>query len=181
MKIIAGTAKGRTIIAPKGQDITRPALAKVREAIFSSLGDVEGCVVLDVFAGTGSLGLEALSRGAQLAYFVENHPQAIRCLIQNLKTLGFSDRAKIFDRKLPFGLKRIKLDSPPQLIFCDPPYDCDLLNPTLQQLVDLNLVHPDAIVIVEHTARECPQVKGLQEFKKRQYGQTFITYLKRAP
>lgn len=181
MRIISGTAKGRNLVAPKGNEITRPALAKVREAIFSSLGDVEGCVVLDIFAGTGSLGLEALSRGAAQAYFVENHPLAIRCLIENLKKLKFSDRAKIFDRKLPLGLARIKLDVLPQIIFCDPPYDCNLLNPTLQQLVDLNFVDSEALVIVEHTARECPQIKGLQEVKKRQYGQTFITYLKKAP
>lgn len=179
MRIITGTAKGRALHAPKGHKITRPALAKVREAIFSSLGDVVGFVVLDVFAGTGSLGLEALSRGAKRAYFIDSHPLAIKSLVANLKTLDFSEKARIFDRKLPFGLKKVKIDELPDVIFCDPPYDKNLLNPTLQQLLDQGFVGPDTLVVVEHSARECPETEGLQAFKKKQYGQTHITYLKK--
>jgi 16S rRNA (guanine966-N2)-methyltransferase len=179
MRIITGTAKGRLLHAPKGRKITRPALAKVREAIFSSLGDVTGLVVMDVFAGTGSLGLEALSRGAERAYFIDSHPQAIKSLVVNLKALGFSEKARIFDRKLPFGLKRVKIEEPLDVIFCDPPYDKDLLNPTLRQLLDQGFVSQHTVIIVEHSGRERPQIEGLLAIKEKQYGQTYITYLKK--
>lgn len=180
MRIIGGSAKGRVIKTPKDNDITRPALAKVREAIFSSLGEVENLVTMDVFAGSGSLGLEALSRGAKFSYFVEAHPRAIACLIENLKFLGFSDQAKIFQRSMPHGMKNIRLNYLPDIIFCDPPYDKNLINPTLSALIKQGLVAPQTLILVEHTRREMPCIKELEVIKERQYGQTIITYLKLA-
>jgi 16S rRNA (guanine(966)-N(2))-methyltransferase RsmD len=178
MRIISGNSKGRKILTPKGFGVTRPALEKVREAVFSSLGDMSGKVVLDIFAGSGSLGLEALSRGANRAYFVEDHPQALSCLIANLKNLGFENQARVFKRKLPQGLSQIELSQKPDVIFCDPPYDKNLLNPTLNALVQNKLLGPHALVIVEHTKREMPENIELSVLKERQYGQTLITYLR---
>jgi 16S rRNA (guanine(966)-N(2))-methyltransferase RsmD len=178
MRIIAGSVKGRKLFSPKGRDVVRPALAVVREAIFSSLGDVAGLTILDVFAGTGSLGLEGLSRGAARAYFVDNHPQAIGAIIRNLTALGMAERGRVLRRRLPAGLAALKLDAIPDIVFCAPPYDRDLLNPTLARLLKYNLIDPRSIVIVEHTRREMPQVEGLAVVKERRYGQTLITYLK---
>lgn len=177
MRIISGNSKGRKILTPKGFGVTRPALEKVREAIFSSLGDVSDKIVLDVFAGSGSLGLEALSRGADRAYFIEAHPQAVSCLIANLKNLGFENQAHVFKRRLPQGLSQIEISQKPDIIFCDPPYDKNLLNPTLHALVEDKFIDPHTIVIVEHTKREMPEIAELVVFKERQYGQTLITYL----
>lgn len=181
MRIISGQSKGRKILTPKGFGVTRPALEKVREAIFSSLGDISGKVILDVFAGSGSLGLEALSRGAARAYFVDDHPQALSCLIANLKNLGFEKQARLFKRKLPQGLRQIELAQKPDVVFCDPPYDRNLLNPTLNALVQNELLGPHTIIIVEHTRREMPENIELDVFKERQYGQTLITYLQLKP
>lgn len=153
-------------------------MAKVREAIFSSLRDLQDKIVLDVFAGSGSLGLEALSRGAKKSYFVEGHPQAVTSIITNLKNLGFEDQAKVYKRHLPYGLKSIKLTETPQIIFCDPPYEKDLLNKTLRALVKYKLIDRHSCLIVEHTARERPEVTELEVFKEKKYGQTFITFLK---
>lgn len=179
MRIIAGQAKGRAIKTPKDNDITRPALAKVREAIFSSLNDITGLVVMDVFAGSGSLGLEALSRGADFSYFVEAHPKALACLIENIKQLGFEKQARVFKRNMPQGLANISVDKLPDIIFCDPPYDKNLLNPTLEALLQHNLIDPNCTVIVEHTRREVPEIADLQLVKQRQYGQTFISQLRK--
>lgn len=178
MKIIAGKAKGRKLFSPKGRGVVRPALAVVREAVYSSLGNVEGMVILDIFAGTGSLGLEGLSRGARCCTFVDSHPQAIGTVIKNLAMLGFTDRGRVLKRNLPGGLASVKLTAGPDIVFCDPPYDKNLLNPTLAALVRYKLVDPRSTVIVEHTRREVPAVAGLALAKERHYGQTIISYLR---
>jgi len=179
MRIITGKNKGQKIIAPKGKDFTRPALSKVREAIFSSLGDVTGLTFMDVFAGCGSLGFEALSRGAASCAFIENHPKAIQSLIINIKNLGLGAQARIYKRTLPFGLKDIKNHEPLDVIFCDPPYDNHLINKTLRALIKYNFISDDTLIIVEHTKREMPLVENLKTIKEKKFGQTLITYLKR--
>lgn len=177
MRIITGRAKGRKILAPKGNQIIRPALSKVREAIFSSLGDLDQKVLLDIFAGTGSLGLEGLSRGALKCYFVESHPVAISCIIKNLESLGFVGESQVFKRKLPYGLKGLCLDKKPDIIFCDPPYDKGLVNKTLKALINYKYIDPDSVVIVEHSPREMPDIKELTLIKQKKYGQTLISFL----
>lgn len=180
MRIISGTAKGRVLKAPKNSKLIRPALSQVREAIFSSLGDLEGKVVLDVFAGTGSLGLEALSRGADHAYFVDGNDESVRIILENLKTLGFAEKARVFKRKLPGGAASIKLKHRPDVIFCDPPYDKGLLSPTLAILARLDCVNETTLFISEHTKREVPAVAELKIVKEKRFGQTLLTYLQRA-
>ena len=121
MRIIAGEARGRPIVAPRG-DETRPALDRTRESIFAILGDAaEGAAVLDLFAGSGAFGLEALSRGAHSALFIENSASAIRALERNLADLGFEGRATV--------LRTDALRNPApadgesyELVFFDPPF-----------------------------------------------------------
>lgn len=177
MRIIAGTKKNQKILTPKGM-VTRPALAQVREAIFSSLGDIKGKLFMDVFAGCGSLGLEALSRDASMCYFVENNPKAVSCIINNLECLGFEKKAHVFKRTMPYGLKSTKIDGVPDVIFCDPPYDQDLINRTLAALLKYNFIDPKTLLIIEHTRRENPEYKDLEFVKQKKFGQTIISYLK---
>jgi len=178
MRIITGSAKGRRLKTPKGSKIIRPALSQVREAIFSSLGDLHAKVVLDVFAGTGSLGLKALSRGAAKAYFVDNHSQAVGLILENLKHLGFEDRAHVFKRKVPVGLATIKLEHKPDIIFCDPPYDKGLIDPSLAALAMQNYVDENTLILIEHTKREIPSAPKFEFLKQKKFGQTYISYLK---
>lgn len=180
MRIITGSAKNRRIATPKGKDITRPAMEKVRGAIFSSLGLVEDLVFLDVFAGSGSLGLEALSRGAAWCDFIDAHPVVVKILIENLTRLGFADVAHVYKRRLPQGLSSIDKNKKYDVIFCDPPYDKNFLNPTLSALLKHGFIDDDTQVIVEHTKREMPATNGLEVVKFREYGQTCITFLRRS-
>lgn len=179
MKIISGSAKSRRLKTPKGSKIIRPALSQVREAIFSSLGDLTGKVVLDIFAGTGSLGLEALSRGCEMAYFVDSHPQAIGIIIENLKILGFEDRAHVFKRRMPRELDTLQMAANPGFIFCDPPYDKNLINPTLTVLARQPYVDGETLILVEHTRREWPTVPALEILKQKKFGQTFVSFLRK--
>lgn len=178
MRIIAGQYKGRAITAPKGSDITRPALAKVREAIFSSIGGIEDYVIMDVFAGTGSLGFEALSRGAARVYFIENHPAILKCIITTAEQFKCTDQVRIIKRRMPDGLKTLRIAEPIDVLFCDPPYDKNLVNSTLAALLELGFITDETLTIVEHSPRESIDVKGLKTTKLKEYGQTRISYLK---
>ena len=118
MRVVAGTFKGRRLVAPRGTR-TRPTADRVREALFSMLGDVGGARVLDLYAGSGALGIEALSRGADSAVFVESDARAIAAIERNLASIGVE--ATVWRRDVLRFLARA--DGPFDLVFCDPPYD----------------------------------------------------------
>ena len=117
MRIVAGSRKGATIYAPKGRD-TRPTSDRVREAAFAIVGSVEGANVLDLFAGSGALGLEALSRGAASATFVESDPAAVKVIERNLEKLGLEGRIVRSDA----GRHLARTDERYDVVFVDPPY-----------------------------------------------------------
>jgi 16S rRNA (guanine966-N2)-methyltransferase len=176
MRVIAGAFKGRVLAPVKG--CTRPTGAKVREAIFNILGPaVVGARVLDLFAGTGALGIEALSRGAREAVFVEDHPEALKGLRRNLEQLGLGSRTVVLAlpvaaalRKLSGGGERI------DLVFLDPPYGRDTAAATLAVLGEGELLAPQALVVAEHSKREqLPEECGrLQQQDLRRYGDTQV-------
>lgn len=181
LKIVGGTAKGRKLRGPKKAEI-RPASASVRKSLFDILGDVEGKTVLDLFAGTGSVGLEALSRGAASVTFVDHHQNAVSLLFHNLKQTGFLEKAHVLKRRadeaVPFLHRRKKIFD---LIFVDPPYDKNLLNPCLQKLNDFNILSPDGLLLCEHSPRELPGfLSGLEKVDERKYGQTRVSFFKKS-
>ncbi|MBI1909526.1 MAG: 16S rRNA (guanine(966)-N(2))-methyltransferase RsmD [Deltaproteobacteria bacterium] len=180
MKILGGQAKGRSLKKPKNNKI-RPALAKVKGAIFNILGDIEGTSVLDLFAGTGNIGIEALSRGAAWVTFVDNEPQALRLIRENSQRTGTEASCQIVKAEIPWGLKKLKNDHTYSLIFVDPPYDQRLVNTTLRFLAREKTLAPGGMIIVEHSPREgVVPPEGLQITDERRYGQTNITFLKYA-
>ena len=125
LRIIAGEARGRRLMAPEGMDV-RPSTSRVREAVFNSLhslGRLEGADVLDLFAGTGALGLEALSRGAASATFVESAPLALTTLRANVDAVGFNDRCRVVPGDVMEELARLSGDY--GVALCDPPYGFD--------------------------------------------------------
>ena len=181
MRIVAGTLRGRAIDAPTGEG-TRPTIDRVREALFSSLyslrGGFEGAVVLDAFAGSGALGIEALSRGAESAVFYESDAKAAAVLKRNLAACGIDARV----------VQRDVLAAPPtgrdpgfDLVFLDPPYAYDASR-VLEMTKSLEL--DDAIIVYEHDIKAKDAVAaaaeslGFEVAASRKYGKTGVTILK---
>jgi 16S rRNA (guanine966-N2)-methyltransferase len=164
VRVVAGIAKGRPLRAPKG-DTTRPTSDFVREAIFNTLAghlDLEGADVLDLFAGSGALGIEALSRGAAQATFVEHHRQAVAAIRDNLDKTGFSARATVVQADAT------KAALPPaDLAFADPPYAFDGWAALLRRL--------RAGLVVVESDREVEPAPGWRVLKTKHYGSTVVT------
>ena len=179
MRIITGTAKGRRLLAPKSSKI-RPALDQVKEAIFNILFDVTGLTILDLFAGTGSMGIEALSRGAAHATFVDEFLPAIQLIEKNLDRCGLKDRAQVI--KLPVHRAISMLSRKAHtfdIIFVDPPYLKNYVNSTLQLLAESTIITSSSLIIVEHHPKEpIKAIEGLTITDTRRYGQTHVSFLK---
>lgn len=176
MRVIAGKAKGRKLISPKNSS-TRPALAQVKEAVFNILGRLNGESVLDLFAGSGSIGIEALSRGAGKTTFVENGRAALKALRQNLELCGFEELSNVMPTPVDRALQRLTQASEQfELIFVDPPYDKNLVQPTLEKLE--KILADGGTIIVESSPREgVHDTEAIQTTDQRKYGQTLITFL----
>lgn len=179
MRIIAGTARGRRIDAPQG-DNTRPTHDRVREAVFSMIGPYfDGGRALDLFAGSGSLGLEAISRGVEECIFCDADRRAIAVIQNNIKTLGMQKQSRVHCVKFQQALETVsgKFD----LIFLDPPYDLGYMEPVLQKIMERDLLSDDGIVFCEiraGAAFEAPA--GLSEVKHKKYGMAEVIILEKA-
>jgi 16S rRNA (guanine966-N2)-methyltransferase len=153
LRVIAGSHGGRPLVAPKG-DATRPTTDRVREALFSILGDLRGARVLDLYAGTGALGIEALSRGAAHAVFVESGRPALAALRTNLTQLGLDAQATVVPLPILRVLPTLVAAGPFALILCDPPWAAvDGALDALLALAKAKAFDESALVILEHAAR----------------------------
>ncbi len=182
MRITGGEAKGRVLSAFKGLRI-RPTSDHVREAIFSILGqDFRGKRVLDLFAGTGSLGLEALSRGAIKAVFVDVSPRAIELIRKNLEICSFTNRAVVCRKDLKKGLPPVTCMGggigPFHVVFMDPPYRAGLVSRCIVLLLQKGALANEAVVVAEtHKSERLPQeIHGLNLVDQRTYGDTKINF-----
>lgn len=178
MRIIAGSFRGRRLAPVKGR--MRPTAARVREAVFNILGvAVLEVRVLDLFAGTGALGIEALSRGAREAVFVEDDPVALEVLQRNLKTLGLTGCTRVWPLPVPAALKKLAGRGEQfGLVFLDPPYGGGLSAATLTALATGGLLGPQAWVVAELSRREAvPQAPDPLTLKEaRRYGDTQVAF-----
>lgn len=170
MRIIAGTAGSRRIEAPRGQG-TRPTLDRVRENLFNMLqGKLADASVLDVFAGSGALGLEALSRGASAAVFADKAPEALRTIARNIRGLGFEDRARVLPGDWRKVLKELRTDGAGfDIAFLDPPYAMKDYGELFSEL--LPLLKPGALAVIEHEAKAVPDTHtGYDLQRSRNWG-----------
>lgn len=155
MRVIAGTKKGVKLASVKGQGI-RPTTDCTKELIFNTLRRlIKDSLVLDIYAGTGSLGIEALSRGATKAIFVENNKYALKILKKNLEKIGFMDRAEVLKVSAERALSKLHdLELKFDLIFADPPYGIDLASKTLTRIEENNILRAGGWFVVEHRLKE---------------------------
>lgn len=180
MRIVGGTHSGRVLRAPAGA-ATRPTSEKVREALFNilgnTLGSLEGEHVLDLFAGSGGLGIEALSRGAAHATFVDSAKPALACVRQNLRELGLEARATVVSGDAVTQAARLVPTRPWKLVFVDPPYRSDLATRVVAALPPANLA-PGAVIVIEHDRHNAPPdaLGSLLRTDQRRYGDTLISF-----
>jgi 16S rRNA (guanine966-N2)-methyltransferase len=183
MRIIGGEARGRIIRLPAGSHI-RPTADRVKESLFNILHSVEGSSFLDLFAGSGNVGLEALSRGARFATFVEKDLRLVRTLEESLVHLGFATRAEVIPADAERGLGRlVQKGNRFDIIFADPPYDQGLVLSTLVCPDIRKALTENGIIVLQHSAREKPEGFQAQPWvvaDQRRYGDTVLSFLRGA-
>ncbi len=180
MRVITGTAKGQKLKFPSGTK-TRPATDLVRGAIFSILENTDAgwSQVLDLFSGSGALGIEALSRGAGWVDFVESEPRCCGIIKENLQSTGLADRARVYCRDVEKALSF--LDKEYDIILMDPPYASTRIDNIIGQLATSRLVGPGTTVVVTHSSRRplTPPYAGLGLVKEHRHGDSCIAIFRR--
>lgn len=179
MRIITGKYRGRKLETPENYDI-RPTSDKVKEAVFNILmNDIYGSVCCDLFAGTGNLGIEALSRGAERVFLADRSRDAIRLIRTNLEKCGAQEDAVVLRGDYRRSLNRIseKID----IFFLDPPYREGLYEDCMERIGDLDLLAPDGIILAEHDSRNpLPEnCGGFVKTQDRKYGKTTVSIYRR--
>ncbi len=149
MRVIAGSAKRLQLKTPDGMD-TRPTTDRIKETLFNMIASsVFGSVFLDLFSGSGAIGIEALSRGAKEAVFVESNPKAMACIRENLTATKLSHKAAMLTKDVMTALYQLEGEKSFDYIFMDPPYHKDLEKKVLEYLAESSLVYEDTVIIVE--------------------------------
>ncbi len=183
MRIVGGTNRGRNIACPKGRD-TRPTSDQTRESIFNILAHapwsppIEGAIVADIFAGSGALGLEAISRGAAFCLFVETEPKARAAIRENVDTMSLGGITRLHRR----DATRLKiapgnLRGPFTHIFIDPPYNKALGVPVLRRLKEHGLLAPDAMIMYEMSVDEELDLRGYDIVQERIWGAAKVLFM----
>lgn len=173
MRVVAGEFRGRTLQAPPGTS-TRPTTDKVREAVFNALESmnvVDGALVADLYAGTGALGIEALSRGAERVTFVETDRAALRALKENIAVLGIRDRSQVVASPVRGVATSLDVD----LVFADPPYDFDQWDELLAALAGSRRGLPS--IVVAESSMEIEADPRWEIVRSKRYGRTWVTFL----
>ena len=175
MKVISGILKGRNI---KGYDIegTRPTMDRVIESLFAMIHeDIRDSGVLDLFAGSGSLGIEAISNGAEYSYFVDNNIEVIKVLNENITNFNIKNNTKVLHMDYNKSLKyfkenNIKFD----IIFIDPPYDYKVIDKVIRKITEFNILNDNALVIIEYK-NKFSEITNLSLYKEKKYADKYIS------
>ncbi|HOL17022.1 MAG TPA: 16S rRNA (guanine(966)-N(2))-methyltransferase RsmD [Bacillota bacterium] len=178
MRVISGTARGMKLKVPPGEAI-RPTADRVKEALFNILGArVIGAAVVDLFAGSGALGIEALSRGAACCTFVENKRSHLAVIRHNLQQTGLINRARLLDREATAALQLLGREGgQADLIFLDPPYCSTLISGVLQAVHRLRLLREGGLVVVEFSRHNCNWVSLYPGMRLKKYGDTQLAFI----
>ncbi len=179
MRVISGKAKGFKLESPKNMS-TRPTSDRVKESVFNTIqGDIYDKTIIDLYSGTGSLGIEALSRGARRAYFIENSRKCIKIIERNLRKTQLLSKSNIICADviraiIKLAKKNIKAD----IIFLDPPYNKNLARGTIEYICKYELLNPMGIIIIEHGKKENlpKEIDKTISFKGKYFGNTGVSF-----
>ncbi len=177
LRVTGGRLGGRRLRSPSGG--LRPTADRVREALFARLGELSGVAVLDLYAGTGVLGVEAVSRGADAVVYVEHAPRCLAAIRANLEALGIEAVSRVIADDVPRAVRRLGRSGERfDLLLLDPPYASDEARRALEAVSESGVLAEGAMVVVEHGKRHAlPAVAGLVVLDTRRYGDTVITRL----
>lgn len=179
MRIIAGIGKGRRLQTIEGIE-TRPTLDRIKETLFNIIAfDIENSDFLDLFSGSGSIGIEALSRGANSCVFVDNNSECEKVTKENLNHAQLTENASFEKNDIEKALKSLNIKEKKfHIIYIDPPYESGLYDETLQGIKDNNLLHDDGIIVVEHNVKNNFLVpEGLEIYRQKKYKVTALSFL----
>lgn len=184
MRVISGMSRGKKLTSLEGEN-TRPTLDRVKEALFNVIQfNIRDKVVLDLFAGTGALGIEALSRGAKEAIFCDIMPDAIRVIRQNVIETNYLNKSTIINKDYKRVLEDIALlNKKIDIVFLDPPYKTNYAIESLQKIIMSNLLTEDGIIIIEtddiNKEQEILKIEKTEIFDKRKYGSVWLIFIRK--
>lgn len=180
MRIITGSARGTRLETLDGEEITRPTPERVKEAIFNMLAfDLEGRRVLDLFAGSGQMGLEALSRGAASAMFCDHNRAAADIVKRNAQKTKLNDRVRVLNTDYKAAIRTMAGKEKFDIILLDPPYDSDMVQDAIDRILRADIVADRAIFVCESDRKEPFHGEGLTLHRHNRYGRTYVTVLLR--
>jgi 16S rRNA (guanine966-N2)-methyltransferase len=181
MRIIGGEAKGRTLYFPS-RSKERPTSDFLREALFNLLGSLQGKIFLDLFAGSGSVGLEAASRGAKEVYLIEKNKNLVKVINKNIQSCSLDQNCRIIAGDVEYGLQELfKKKYEFDIIFADPPYNQDLVGTTLKCLSKYRIFKKKGVVIIQHSTRKNFGEfldENIHQIDQRKYGDNALTFFK---
>lgn len=184
MRVISGTARGKKLTSLEGLE-TRPTLDRVKEALFNILQfDIKDANVLDLFSGSGALGIEALSRGAKKAVLCDSSKKAIEIIDKNLVATRLKDKAEIIKKDYLEVLNYLKKETEKfNIIFLDPPYKTDYIYRSIEKILQYNLLAEDGIIIAEtddeNKIEEIKKIKNIEIYDARKYGIVHIIFIRK--
>ena len=184
MRVISGKARGKKLISLEGIN-TRPTLDRVKEALFNIIQfKVEDMNILDLFAGSGALGIEALSRGAKTATFCDNSHDAIQVIKTNIESTRNVESSIVINKDYSLALNSLsKQNKKFDIIFLDPPYKTDFGIKSLEAIIKLNILAEEGIIVLEtddeKKEQEIEDIKGLEVFDERKYGKVMLIFIRK--
>lgn len=177
MRIIAGDKRGLKLISPE-DDSVRPTYDKVKEAIFGRLQfSLYDKNILDLFAGSGALGLEALSRGAKFCCFCDNSSKSCAVVKKNIAALGYEDKSELLNKDYKLAINFFKNRDKFDIVFIDPPYASDHYENAVRELAEADVLNDEAQIVLESDRVLNISVPNIKEVKQKKYGKTYVTYL----
>jgi 16S rRNA (guanine(966)-N(2))-methyltransferase RsmD len=183
MRIVGGSARGRPLLGPKDAKTIRPTADRVRETLFNVLGQsLDGLTVLDLYAGTGALGLESASRGAERAVLVDSGREALALCRANIDALGFKAKVELVASPVTRALAMLGGRGERfSIIFADPPYAAEVVTQLLEGIAAQGLLAEDGVIVLEHAKREpAPEAHaGFERFDQRKFGDTLVSLYRR--